>query len=98
MVISTITIDISKNAPGVYTARAMSGGVLIPDPEAYDRIETAIRSEAWSIPEDFAHFVEFTYAGMSTGTLTISDAIARASQLADRLVELVAQQHRIMGS
>ena len=98
MVISTITIDINKDAPGVYTARAMSGGVLITDPEAYDRIENAIRSEARSIPEGFAHFVEFTYAGMSTGTLTISDAITRASQLADRLTELVAQQHRIMGS
>lgn len=97
MVISNITIDINKDAPGVYTARAMSGGVLVTDPEAYDRIENAIRSEARNIPEDFAYFVEFTYGGMSTGTLTISDAITRAGQLADRLIELVAEEHRIMG-
>ncbi|HYW55771.1 MAG TPA: hypothetical protein VE934_02330 [Polaromonas sp.] len=97
MVISTLTIDINKDAPGVYTAHAMNGDVLVTDPNSYDRIEAAIRGEASNIPEAFACFVVFTYGGISTGTLTIAEAIARASQLADRLIELIAEEHRLMG-
>lgn len=96
MVISNLTIDINKDAPGIYTARALSGGVEVTNPASYNRIESAIREEASNIPEDFAYFVEFTYGGMSTGTMTIPDAIAHAHQLANRLVELIAEEHRIM--
>ena len=89
-------INISKQAPGTYVAQAMKAGQLATEPQIYDRIETAIIEEAQSIPEGFAHFVEFTYYGLSTGTLEIQDAIERAGQLADRLMALMATQHRIM--
>ena len=91
-----LSIDITKQAPGIYEARATQSDVLVTEPETYDRIETAIREEARNIPDGFAHFVEFTYYGMSTGTLMIQDAIERAGELADRLMELISEEHRIM--
>ena len=93
-----LTINIAKQAPGTYVARTMKAGQLATEPQIYDRIETAILEEAQSLPEGFAHFVEFTYYGLSTGTLEIQDAIDRAGQLADRLMVLTATQHRIMES
>lgn len=96
MIVSKLTIDINKESPGLYSACAMSGGVAVTDAVAYDRIENAICGEAKSIPPGFAYFVEFTYSGMSTGTLTIPDAVVRASELANRLIDLIAEEHRIM--
>jgi len=90
-----LTIDINKEMPGVYIARAQEGGVLVTEPETYDRIETAIREQALSIPDGFAHFVEFTYGGMSTGTFAIAEVPAKAAELADRLVALNAEMHMI---
>jgi hypothetical protein len=95
LVISTITVDIHTDAPGFYMAHALSAGVAVTKPARHDRIENAIREEASNIPEDFAYFVELTYGGMSTGTVTIAEAIARAPHLANRLVELVAEEHRM---
>lgn len=91
-----ISFDICKVAPGIYTAKALSKGVELTKPSNYDRIETAIREESLNIPHDFAHLVEFIYCGMLTGTLTVADAIDRALELANRLVDLVAEEHRIM--
>lgn len=93
-----LTIDIGKELPGIYVARAEQGGVLVTQPETYDRIETAIREEALNIPPGFAHFVEFTYGGMSTGTYLVEDVPAKAADLADRLVALNAEMHRIAES
>lgn len=38
-----LTIDITKDAPGTYIARACQGGEQVTKPEVYERIETAIR-------------------------------------------------------
>ena len=97
MIVSTLTVDIHKEAPGLYIARPMNSGELVADPVAYSRIDEAILGQAQNIPTDFACFVEFTYGGMSTGTLGIPEAISQASQLAERLVALIAEQHRVMG-
>ena len=93
---SQVSVDIRKGARGVYQAQPRSHGVEVTEPSTYDRIEKAICAEASNIPEDFAFFVEFTYGGMSTGTMTIPDAISNASQLADRLMALVAEEHRLI--
>lgn len=90
-----LTIDINKEMPGIYVVRAQEGGVLVTQPETYDRIETAIREQALGIPDGFAHFVEFTYGGMSTGTFAIAEVPAKAAELADRLVALNGEMHMI---
>lgn len=90
-----LTIDIDKQVPGVYVARATQGGVLVTEPEKYGKIEEAIRQEALNVPPGFAHFLEFTYGGMSTGTFPVQDVPAKAGELADRLVYLIAQMHEI---
>ena len=73
------------------------GGVLVTVPEPYYRIETAIREQALSIPDGFAHFVKFTYGGMSTDTFAINELPPKAAELADRLVALNAEIHMIGG-
>lgn len=90
-----LTIDINKEAPGIYVARAHSRSVLVTEPETYDSIEIAIRSQALSIPEGFADFVDFTYGGMSTGTFAVAEVPGKAAELANRLVALVAEMHLI---
>ena len=69
-----LTIDFDKEARGNYVARAEVGGVLVTEPNLYDGISTAIRQEALNIPPGFAHFLEFTYNGMSTGTYAVGGA------------------------
>lgn len=90
-----LTIDMNKEVPSVYIAGAQEGCVLVTEPENYDRIETAIREQALSIPVGFAHFVEFTYGAKSNGTFAIAEVPARAAELADRLVALNAEMHMI---
>lgn len=88
-----LTIEIDKEAPGIYRATAHQGGVEVTEPSTYDSIENAIREEALHIPPDFAHFAEFCYAGMSTGTLLVEEVPGRAAELANRLVTLIAELH-----
>lgn len=90
-----LTIDIDKEVPGVYVARVLQGRELVTESETYSKIEDAIRQEALNVPPNFAHFIEFTYGGMSTGTYPIQEVPAKAGELADRLVHLVAQMQEI---
>lgn len=89
-----LTIDINKIVPGIYEARPAVHGVQAREPENYDRIDTAIRQEALDAM-GFANFLEFTYGGMSTGTLPTADVPARAEELANKLVALNAQMREI---
>ncbi|SDN51233.1 hypothetical protein [Polaromonas sp. JS666] len=91
-----LTIDINREVRGVYVARAEQGGVLVTPPRTYDSIATAIRQEALCVPPGFAHFLEFTYDGMSTGTHPIEDVPDKAVELADRLVTLNHQMHMLL--
>jgi hypothetical protein len=91
-----LTIDIDKEARGSYVARVHQSGVLVTQPAAYDGISTAIRQQALNIPPGFAHFLEFTYNGMSTGTYAVEDVPDKAVELADRLVALNHQMHILL--
>jgi hypothetical protein len=91
-----LTIDIDKEARGNYVARVHQRGLLVTEPVAYDGISTAIRQEASNIPPGFAHFVEFTYNGMSTGTYAVEDVPAKAVEMAARLVALNHQMHLLL--
>ena len=90
-----LTVDIEKEMPGSYVARASVGGVEVTAHQIYDRIETAIRQQALNVPEGFANFIQFSYYGMSTGTYAIKEVPPLAAQMADRLVALIAEQHQI---
>ena len=67
-------------------------------PEVYSSIEEAIRKEAAAVPEAFAYFANVTYGGASSGTISLSTLPARAAQVADQLVAIVAEMHHIAGS
>lgn len=90
-----LTLDIEKAAPGIYIAHAMNGGVLVTEPAEYNSIEAAIAAEAQAVPEGFAHFMEIRYYGCSSGTELIEALPRKASAIADRLVALVAELHRL---
>lgn len=91
-----LTIDINKDAPGFYTAHLLQADVEVGEPRGgYDRIEAAIQDVTRDIPSELAHFVEIRYGGMSTGTLVLSEIPGKAGYLADRLVALNAELHRI---
>jgi hypothetical protein len=91
-----LTIDIDRETRGNYVARVEVGGVLVTEPRLYDSISEAIREEALNIPPGFAHFLVFTYNGMSTGTYAVEDVPAKAVELADRLVALNHQMHILL--
>lgn len=90
-----LTLDIHKEAPGIYVARLENGGVLVTEPTEYNSIEAAISGEASAVPEGFAHFMEVRYHGYSSGTELIEALPAKASAIADRLIALVAEGHRL---
>lgn len=90
-----LTLQIDKVESGLYRAAALTGGVLVTEPSFYASIEEAIREEAVAIPAGFAHFADVTYGGASSGTTPLVTLPGRASQIANDLVAVVAEMHRI---
>jgi hypothetical protein len=92
-----LTLSIDKEAPGIYVASVLdsSGGRVTAEADAYSSIEDAIQAEAKAVPDDFASFMEIRYGGFSTGTHLLETIPGQAGALADRLVALVAEAHRI---
>lgn len=90
-----LTLDIHKEVPGIYTARLLNAGALVTDPREYNSIEAAIAGEASDVPAGFAHFMEVRYYGFSSGTEMLAALPAKAGAIADRLVALVAESHRL---
>lgn len=90
-----LILDIHKAAPGIYVARVENAGVLVTEPAEYNSIEAAISGEASAVPEGFAHFMEVRYYGFSSGTDSIGTVAAKAPAIADRLIGLVAEGHRL---
>lgn len=86
------TIDIQKELPGLYLARLIVGGQLVGEPVGYERIEQAIKREALRA-EGAALFIEFSYSGLTTGSLSLVEAQDQAEALANRLVALCAEAH-----
>ncbi|MDP9607230.1 UNVERIFIED_ORG: hypothetical protein J2W38_007051 [Variovorax paradoxus] len=90
-----LTLDIHKEAPGIYIARVENSGVLVTEPAEYNSIEAAISGEASAVPEGFAHFMEVRYYGFSSGTELIEALPPKAGAIANHLVALVAEGHRL---
>ena len=89
-----LVLDISKIEPGLYEARLSNGGTEVTSPSVYDTITAALRAVAQDIPDDFAHFVDVHYGGVSSGTIGTMRLAAEAEAVASRLVDLVAAVHR----
>lgn len=92
-----LTLEIEKVVSGIYRAHALNADVEVTEPMEYCTIAEAIRGEAQAVPEGFAHFMEVRYAGFSSGTDVIQNLPARAGEIADRLVALAAEEHRLAG-
>lgn len=90
-----LTLDIHKEVPGIYTAQLLNAGALVTAPREYNSIEAAIAAEASDVPNGFAHFMEVRYYGFSSGTDLIGAVAAKAPAIADRLIALVAEGHRL---
>ncbi|WP_304305870.1 hypothetical protein [Pseudacidovorax intermedius] len=90
-----LTLDIEKAGISLYIARAMNRGVLVTEPAGYSSIESAIAAEAQAVPDGFAHFMEVRYEGFSGGTELLEALPGKASAIADRLIALVAESHRL---
>jgi hypothetical protein len=90
-----LTLAIDKLQSGLYRAAALSGSVEVTEPAVYSSIAEAIREEALAVPVGFAHFSDVTYGGASSGTIPLQALSTRAAQVADQLVSVVAEMHRI---
>lgn len=90
-----LTLDIHKEVPGIYTARLLNAGALVTEPREYNSIEAAIVGEASDVPDGFAHFMEVRYYGFSSGTDLIEALPGKASAIANHLIGLVAEWHRL---
>ncbi len=90
-----LKLAINKIEPGLYQAAVLSGGGAVTAPSMYPSIEDAIRGEAAAVPDGFAHFADVVYGGASSGTIALSVRPARAAEVADQLVVVVAEMHRV---
>lgn len=90
-----LTLDIHKEASGVYIAQVESDGVLVTEPSQYRSIEAAIEGESSGVPDGFAHFMEVRYYGFSSGTELIEALPRKAGAIADRLTAFVAESYRL---
>lgn len=85
-----VTLHIAMLGAGIYQAWPAAGGVEIAKANFYSSIEESIRTEANAIPESFSsEFLEIRYADLSSGTLTVGEAIQQAASIADRFDQLV---------
>ena len=90
-----VTFKIDKIKSGHYRIASLWGGAEVSTPAIYSSIEEAIREEVSAVPKGFAHFADVTYGGASSGTLYLAELPECAAQVADQLVAIVAEMHRI---
>src|SRR5690606_24128322 len=90
-----LTLQIDKISSGLYRAEVQSHNVQVADEGTHPSISEAIRKEALAVPDGFAHFMEVRYCGLSSGTFAIAEMAQQADVLADRLMELLAEMHRV---
>lgn len=88
-----LDLHINKLESSVYEARLSEGGTEISEPSLHATIADALRFVGGDVPENFAHFVDVHYSGVSSGTIGTIRLAAEAAAVADRLVELVAAVH-----
>jgi hypothetical protein len=92
------TLHIEKLERGMYVAHAVVRGAEMPGGESYPSIGDAMRAAAAASLPGLAHFVEVRYAGVSTGTVTVTELHGRADELAARMVAVVAEMHLLAES
>lgn len=88
-----LTFEIDQIQSGLYRVGVLSRGVEVTESSHYSSIEEAIREEATSVPEGFAHFAEVVYGGASSGTMPLPTLSENASRIAEQLVAIVAEMH-----
>jgi hypothetical protein len=93
-----LTLNIDQIAQAKYRAVVTQGGVEVVDGEMlHASIADAIQCTACDVPPGFAHFIEPRFAGVTCGTLRISEAAqpACAEEAARKIVALVGDMHAL---
>lgn len=93
-----LTLNIDQIGPARYRAVVTQGGVEVTEGETlHPSIADAIQRNATDVPSGFAQFIEPRFAGVTCGTLLISEAAQPpcAEEAARRIVALVAEMHRL---
>lgn len=93
-----LTLNIDQIASARYRAVVTQGGVEVTEGETlHASIADAIHCTARDVPSGFAHFIEPRFAGVTCGTLRISDAAQRAcaEEAARKIVALVSDMHAV---
>lgn len=91
-----LTLNIDQIAPAKYRAVVTHGGVEVTEPATFHpSIADAIQRTAAGIPTGFAHFIEPRFAGVTCGTLRISEAAqpACAEEAVRKIIALVSDMH-----
>lgn len=93
-----LTLMIDQISPAKYRAVVTHGGVEVTERETlHASVADAIQSTARDVPPGFAHFIEPRFAGVTCGTLRISDAAqtACAEEAARKIVALLSDMHTL---
>lgn len=93
-----LTLSIDQISPARYRAVVTHGGVEVTEGETlHASIADAIQCTARDVPFGFAHFIEPRFAGVTCGTLRISDATqtACAEEAARKIVALLSDMHTL---
>jgi hypothetical protein len=96
-----LTLNIDQIGPARYRAVVTQGGVEVTESETlHASIADAIQCTARDVPAGFAHFIEPRFAGVTCGTLRVSEAVlpSRAEEAARVIVSLVAELHALGGA
>jgi hypothetical protein len=96
-----LILHIDQIAPAKYRAVVTQGGVEVVEGETlHASIADAIQCTARGVPPGFAHFIEPRFAGVTCGTLRVSEAAhpSRAEEAARVIVSLVAELHALGGA
>lgn len=89
-----LTLHIDQLAPASYRAVLTQGGVEVtPKETIHPSIADAIFKTARWVPPELAQFIEPRFAGVTCGTLRMTDAGERpqAEAAASRIMSLVAE-------
>ncbi len=91
-----LTLHIDKVEPALYRAVTLYRGSEVAEPQFHCSIEEAICEEALAVPDDFALYMEVQYGGISSGAILLCELSSQSKVVAGRLVEQVAELHRLM--
>lgn len=92
-----LVLDLEKVSRAEYLARLSDGNVEVTDPLTFASLAEALRGAARAVPAGFARFLEPRYCGCTTGTISCDELAATSDQVAQQLVNLVAQLHLAEG-